>query len=323
VERLVALMLIALMVGACSQTKRTTSEYSLKSGGLMPISQQGLVVKHAELGFKIRPAQQILEGEVTLNLVSEEPRQLFSVDLDRVFTISEVRVNGIIIDAIKYSNPEGMLLVNQPVSGEFTLTVKYRVQPRIPENAPWNDGLMWEVTPSGEPWIATAVQGGGCDIFWPCIDHPVGEPAKVDLYINVPKPLVAASNGVLINVSDEGDSKTYHWQTKSMHNTYGIALNIAPYELLEAKFNSIYENTLDIQFYHLPERKEQAELFNVDPLLIIFCVNYKRYLKQQNFITLSLIDIRYERVRLCLLLVLSGIIKIICTLISGVHLSTL
>jgi hypothetical protein len=51
------------------------------------------------------------------------------------------------------------------------------------------------------------------------------------------------------------------------------------------------------------------QLFNVDPLLIIFCVTYKRYLKQQNFITLSLIDIRYERVRLCLLLVLSGIMK--------------
>ncbi|AGH44221.1 hypothetical protein C427_2112 [Paraglaciecola psychrophila 170] len=52
-------------------------------------------------------------------------------------------------------------------------------------------------------------------------------------------------------------------------------------------------------------------------------MTYKRYLKQQNFITLSLIDIRYERVRLCLLLVLSGIMKIVYTLMTGVHLPTL
>ena len=70
-------------------------------------------------------------------------------------------------------------------------------------------------------------------------------------------------------------------------------------------------------------RDSGKQLFNVDPLLIIFCVTYKRYLKQQNFITLSLIDIRYERVRLCLLLVLSGIMKTVCTLMSGLHLSTL
>jgi aminopeptidase N len=264
-------VLIVLLLSGCSHTKLTTSKYSLKSGGIMPISQQGLVVKHAELGFKIKPAQKNLEGEATLTLITTKPREVFSVDLDRVFTISEVRVNDMILDPTQYSNPEGMLLVKQPVSGEFTITIKYRGQPRIPLNPPWDDGLMWETTPSGEPWIATTVQGGGCDIFWPCIDHPTAEPAKVDLHITVPNPLVVASNGVLINVSDEGESRTYHWQTKSMHNTYGIALNIAPYDILEAKFSSIYGNTLDIQFYHLPERTEPAKiLFAEIPIMLNF-----------------------------------------------------
>jgi aminopeptidase N len=266
--------LFFLLLSGCSHTRLatiTTSKYSLKSGGLMPISQQGLVVKHAELGFNIKPSQKSLEGEATLTLITATPREVFSVDLDRVFTISEVRVNDMTLDPTQYSNPEGMLLVKQSVSGEFTLTIKYSGQPRIPLNAPWDDGLMWETTPSGEPWIATTVQGGGCDIFWPCIDHPTAEPAKVDLLITVPKPLVAASNGVLINVRDKGDSRTYHWQTKSMHNTYGIALNIAPYEVLKAKFSSIYGNTLDIQFYHLPERTEQAKiLFAEIPIVLNF-----------------------------------------------------
>ena len=34
--------------------------------------------------------------------------------------------------------------------------------------------FVWSTAPTGEPWIATAVQGEGCDLFWPCIDHPLG-----------------------------------------------------------------------------------------------------------------------------------------------------
>lgn len=266
-----AILIITSLLTACNNTQVTTSEYSLKSGGDMPNSQKGLHVKHADLGFTINPEQQIIDGVTTLTLTTTSARESFSVDLDRVFNISEVAVNGAVINPELYSNPEGMLLVNKAVSGEFTVTIKYTGQPRVPVRAPWDGGLMWETTPSGDDWIATAVQGEGCDLFWPCIDHPSGEPTNVDLHINVPKPLVAASNGVLINVSDEGSSRTYHWQTKSLHNTYGIALNIAPYELLQTEFTSVYGNTLDIQFYHLPERTEQARvLFAEIPAMINF-----------------------------------------------------
>lgn len=265
------ILIIASLLSACNHTQETTSAYSLKSGGEMPSSQQGLNVKHADLGFTIKPDQQIIDGVTTLTLMTTTPRKSFSVDLDRVFHISEVLVNGQILAPELYSNPDGMLLVKQAVSGEFTVTIKYNGQPRVPVRAPWDGGLMWEKTPNGADWIATAVQGEGCDLFWPCIDHPSGEPTKVDLHINVPKPLVAASNGVLLNVTDEGATRTYHWQTKSLHNTYGIALNIAPYELLETKFTSVYGNTLDIQFFHLPERTEKAKiLFAEIPEMINF-----------------------------------------------------
>lgn len=266
-----SVVLVIVWLSGCSQTPLTTSHYSLKSGGVMPASQQGLTVKHADLAFNILPAQKILEAEATLTLTTANARDVFSVDLDRVFRISEVRVNDITLEPAQYTNPEGMLLIKQPVFGEFTVSVKYRGQPKVPLNAPWDDGLMWATTPDGGPWIATTVAGGGCDIFWPCIDHPTAEPRKVDLHIKVPKPLVAASNGVLVKVEDEGDSRTYHWQTKSIHNTYGIALNIAAYDLLETTFSSIYGNTLDVHFYHLPERAEQAtRLFTELPMVLNF-----------------------------------------------------
>jgi len=264
-------LLSVSILSACSSNGISTSAYTLKSGGIMPESQQGLTVEHADLTFDIKPEQKIISGIATLTLITDKSRDSFSVDLDRIFNISAVAVNGETLSPEQYSNPEGMLLINQTVSNEFTVTINYQGQPRVPVRAPWDGGVMWETTPNGAHWIATAVQGEGCDLFWPCIDQPTGEPETVDLYINVPKPLVAASNGVLLNVLNKGKTRTYHWQTKSLHNTYGIALNIAPYELLETKFTSLYGNILDIQFYHLPERQEQAKgLFAEIPVMINF-----------------------------------------------------
>ena len=115
------------------------------------------------------------------------------------------------------------------------------------------------------------MQGEGCDLFWPCIDQPHGEPNQTDLHIQVPKPLVAASNGVLVDVTDNGDTRTYHWQTRSAHNTYGIALNIAPYEKLETTYSSIYGNTYPIVYYHLPGNEQQAKvLFDEIPTMLTF-----------------------------------------------------
>ena len=72
--------------------------------------------------------------------------------------------------------------------------VRYAGVPHEAENAPWDGGFVWSKAPTGEPWIATAVQGDGCDIFWPCIDYPTGEPKLVDLHITVPATREVTAN---------------------------------------------------------------------------------------------------------------------------------
>ena len=67
-----------------------------------------------------------------------------------------------------------------------------------------------------QPWIASAVQGEGCDLFWPCIDHPQGEPDRVDLHITVPSDLSAPANGRFLGKVDHGDGwTTWNWSAKS------------------------------------------------------------------------------------------------------------
>ena len=267
-------------LSACSSTESSdvveateSTPYSLKSGGQVAPLQQGLTVEHADLTFAFDFDNKILMGTTTLTLKGEGSRSAFSVDLDSVFSVNSVAVNGESLAASQYRNVGGELQItpSSEVALPLTVTISYEGQPRIPVRAPWDGGVMWEKTPEGANWLATAVQGEGCDLFWPCIDQPHGEPNQTDLHIQVPKPLVAASNGVLVDVTDNGDTRTYHWQTRSAHNTYGIALNIAPYEKLETTYSSIYGNTYPIVYYHLPGNEQQAKiLFDEIPTMLTF-----------------------------------------------------
>ena len=267
-------------LSACSSTESSdvvkateSTPYSLKSGGQVAPLQQGLTVEHADLTFAFDFDNKILMGTTTLTLKGEGSRSAFSVDLDSVFSVNSVAVNGEALAASQYRNVGGELQItpSSEVALPLTVTISYEGQPRIPVRAPWDGGVMWEKTPEGANWLATAVQGEGCDLFWPCIDQPRGEPNQTDLHIQVPKPLVAASNGALVDVTDNGDTRTYHWQTRSAHNTYGIALNIAPYEKLETTYSSIYGNTYPIVYYHLPGNEQQAKvLFDEIPTMLTF-----------------------------------------------------
>ena len=222
----------------------TTSIYTLKSGGIAPQRQQGLTMPKADLSFSIIPDHQSIIGVAKLTLNTNKPTKHFSVDLDRIFNIHSIRVNGVKLLETQYSNQTGELIVtlDNAVAGDFNVEISYDGKPRTAVRAPWDGGFVWQRTESGEHWIATAVQGEGCDLFWPCIDQPYGEVGQMDIRVTVPNNLVAATNGVLIETQSNIDTTTYHWQTSSMHNTYAIALNIGPYKVLEDTYQSHFGN---------------------------------------------------------------------------------
>ncbi|HEU4888624.1 MAG TPA: M1 family metallopeptidase, partial [Thermoanaerobaculia bacterium] len=183
-------------------------------------------------------------------------------------------VDGVALAPKAWSNPEGRLFIPLPrtlAAGATTaVRIQYQGKPHVAKRAPWDGGFVWAKTSSGQPWIATAVQGEGCDLFWPCIDHPAAEPARVDLHISVPAPLVVAANGVAMGMDEKNGWRTYHWRTRQP-NTYAIALNIAPYELMSDEYRSRFGNTVPLRFYHLPEHRAQArELFAELPPMLDF-----------------------------------------------------
>lgn len=257
---LVGLMVI-LLAGCAASLNEKRTQYTMKSDGEMAPSQIGLALVNAELHFEIFPRKKSIAGKSKLTFSTQLPRSEVGINLDNLFAISQVLVDGNLVSSQNYSNEEGLLLIllKEVVSENFTVEIHYAGHPRIALRAPWDGGFVWSKTADGQDWIATAVQGEGCDLFWPCIDYPSGEPSSLSMHITVPKNLYAAANGILIDVSEQEDTKTYHWQSNSQMNTYGVALNIGPYQVIEETYKSRFGNEIPVFFYHLPESTEKAK----------------------------------------------------------------
>lgn len=236
------------------------SEWTADTGHPLTAEQRSVRFAAADLAFDVDPAKKALSGIATLRFDVLKPIDKLQLDLDPRFAISSLTADG--KDA-RFDNPEGRLTVTLPRSyaaGEkLALRIAYAGQPHVAKKAPWDGGFVWSKTLAGAPWVATAVEGEGCDLFWPCIDNSLVEVGTVDLHITVPKGLVAPSNGRFTGLTRAADGRpTWNWRTSNPNN-YAIALNIAPYKVLREEHRSRFGNVIPVFYFYLPGEDAKAK----------------------------------------------------------------
>ncbi len=263
---------------AQAQKQPALTDFTLATGAPRALEQLAVVFEKADLQFKIDPAKRSLSGDAALTFRATSPVPRLSVELDRNYAIESVSVDERKLAKSQYRNPQGRLTVDLPkplAAGErAVLRIVYAGKPHVADRAPWDGGFVWAKAPTGEPWIASAVQGEGCDLFWPCIDHPQGEPLEVAQHITVPAPLVAAGNGVAMGMEEKNGWRTYHWRARDP-DTYAISLNIGPFEVLEGEYKSRFGNTIPLRYWYLKGNQAKArELFAEFPKMLEFFEAY-------------------------------------------------
>ncbi|WP_445629361.1 M1 family aminopeptidase [Nostoc sp. DSM 114167] len=73
--------------------------------------------------------------------------------------------------------------------------------------------------------------------FWfPCFDYP-GQLSTSEIRVRVPNPLVAISNGELIDTIEDGDYKVYHWLQQQVHPTYLMTLAVGDFAEIRDEWN--------------------------------------------------------------------------------------
>lgn len=256
----VVAMFAALQADADEAVQR--SEATMDSGAELSELAVAFEISHYTLRNNILIDEKAIEGSAEITIRARSPLATLELDFDGLLDISGIKDTE---GALTYSRSDSKIFVDlrqQVASGESaTVTIDYSGVPREAIRAPWDGGFVWETSPNGKPWIATALQGEGCDLWWPCKDHADGEPASMDLYFTVPTGLVVASNGVLVDVTESDGRSTFHWQTKVQTNTYGIALNIGDYVLIEMDYESVNGTVIPIKFWALRDNEARAREF--------------------------------------------------------------
>ena len=264
---MVGSVLVALILTAAApfpnKGEPAITEQTQKSGGPRPAEQLALQFDSADLSFEVLPDRQRLNGIATLGFTATAPVARLLIDLDRNLPVTAILIDGVARPRTAWMNPDGQLAITLPrplATGQrVTARITYGGTPHIAVNAPWDDGMVWSKTPDGRTWFATTAEGYGCDLFWPCLDFPTGEPALATIHITVPPGLKAPSNGKLLGIDTLPDGRTrWNWQVKHP-NTYAIALNVGPYEQISGTYRSRYGNDIPMFYWYLPGEKTKAE----------------------------------------------------------------
>ncbi|TVQ05788.1 MAG: M1 family peptidase [Balneolaceae bacterium] len=238
-----------------------------ESGGVLTPELAATNVHYYDLDIKVNPADSTVLGSVEVHFHVVNPSNRIELALDPRLAITGIeRIKHTETTHLRYIRSDTTrtfyVYFNQtlqPGSSEI-LRIHYEGKPRVAPRAPWDGGMVWAKTPSGDPWVGVAVQGNGAWLWWPNKDHPSDRPDSVAINITMPDDLVVASNGRLRGetVPEEG-WKTWHWFVSTPISNYNVTLNAAPYEIISEPYESITGEEFDITFWVLPEYLEKGK----------------------------------------------------------------
>ncbi len=237
-----------------------------ESGGVLMAEQAAYDVQSYNLDLSVNPDEQSIKGALTVRAKIIKPINKLVLDLDTPLMVESA---ALLMPrradlALKFERRGGKIWIDFPqmqkVGTQFAVRVSYGGKPRVAPRPPWVGGFVWSKTKDGQHWFATAVQMDGSDLWFPVKDHPSDKPETTYLHFTVPDNLIAAANGRLQSVVDnKNGTKTFNWFISQPISNYNIALNVAPYKLIEDKMQSITGETIPIVFYVLPEHFEKGQ----------------------------------------------------------------
>ncbi len=261
---ILALLAVALglIVWLANRPPPKLAERTAMTGMPLTPEQRSVEFVSADLTFDVQPNRRRLDGRAILDFVVKAPIAKLQFDLDPELPIGAIAADGKALPASSWKNDGGLVTVALPAAKQagdrLSLAVAYGGKPHVAKKAPWDGGFVWAQTGKGAPWVATAVEGEGCDLFWPCFDNSMVEVGTVTQHIVVPRGLAAPSNGRLLGVDTLPDGRT-RWNWRASHpNNYAIAIDVAPFKRVGTVFQSRFGNRFPVEYWYLPGEDKQA-----------------------------------------------------------------
>ncbi|QLG43970.1 M1 family metallopeptidase [Costertonia aggregata] len=218
-------------------------------------------LNYYNLNIKVQPDKKFLAGYNIIRYKVLEEHDVIQIDLQEPLKITAVSQDQQALDFESVGAAHFIRLKKKQVPGEYNeLYVQYSGHPKEAVRAPWDGGFSWKKDNNGKHFVATSCQGLGASVWWPNKDHMYDEVDSMRIAIDVPKDLMAVSNGRLRSVYDYeyGDFKNYEWFVSNPINNYGVNVNIGDYVYFGEKYEG-EKGTLDMEYYVLKDNLEKAK----------------------------------------------------------------
>ncbi|MGB8490609.1 MAG: M1 family metallopeptidase [Bacteroidales bacterium] len=213
------------------------------------------------LNITVNPSDSSIYGSNTVFYRVISGADVMQIDLQPPLNLQKAIQNGRALDYQREGNVYWIRMAETQVPGRiYSLLLEYGGKPKVAKRPPWDGGITWQKDSKGLPFIASACEGIGASIWWPCKDHFYDEPDSMLISVTVPSNLMDVSNGRLRSVvKNKGKTTTYNWFVGNPISNYCVDINIADY----AHFSDVYDGIkgkLDCNYYVLKEDLEKARI---------------------------------------------------------------
>jgi len=222
------------------------------------------------LDIVVKPSDSTIYGTNTVTYRVVKPATIMQIDLQEPMILKQAVQNNKVLEMKREGNVYWIELPDKQEQGRiYSVILTYGGRPGISTRPPWVGGITWSKDNKGLPFVATACQGDGASLWWPCKDHMYDEPDSMLISVNVPENLIDVSNGRLRSiVQQKNKTKTYNWFVSNPISNYGVNINIGDYVHFSEVFKG-EKGPLDCDYWVLRENLEKAKIqFKQVPLML-------------------------------------------------------
>ena len=265
---LLGLILLMAQVISAQQHPAFTHQDTLR-GSITP-ERAWWDLTYYHLNVKVDPTDSSFSGSNLIQYRVLERKQVMQIDLQPPMTIKKIIQNGEEQSYVRDGNAWFVTLKTPQEKGKMMqLNVEFGGKPKVSHRPPWDGGVSWKKDEKGRDFIATACQGDGASLWWPCKDHPYDEPDSMLISVTFPDDLMDVSNGRLRKVTDNGNgTKTADWFVNNPINSYGVNVNLAHYVHFGETFKG-EKGDLDCNYWVVDYNLEKAKAhFKQAPMML-------------------------------------------------------
>ncbi|MEO7264740.1 MAG: M1 family metallopeptidase [Ferruginibacter sp.] len=229
------------------------------SGGALKPAQANMDIKHYSIVLDLDVKTKSISGFCIVDFNLLAPAKEIVLDFADSFSVQQIKLNDIPI-VFEYKN-NLLTLSNSSLfsAGRTSVKISYSGKPHVATRPPWDDGFTWTTDSTGKTWIAVTAEQAGGKTFFPCKDHPSDEPEEgADMIITVPKGLVVAGPGLLIETKKQNNKTSFHWKTNYPINNYSLVFNVGDYKKVSKDYTTINGNKVPMEFYVLRHNVPKA-----------------------------------------------------------------